>query len=286
MTARFTFAVVGHDEEASLPYALGMARRAAGDEDTVLFVDSASTDRSAEIARSLGVEVVAAPLGKGRAMQVAFDRCRDDFLCFVDADYGESEHNIPERLRETAAAGTHDMVVGAFVEPARRRTLTPGLYLPLVRRLFPELVTEAELVPLSGFRVVRVGFPFGRFPAGYGVEAHLNINAVQAGGTVGVCPVGVFRGDLRNYTNVVEVGRDMTTTILDLAVVHHRIDAADRPAWDAWVDVVLDAIAAQPPIGEDATEFLAHLGTLAARPFPGSADHHPPVAPAGVRPGL
>ena len=55
-----------------------------------------------------------------------------------------------------------------FHEPIRRRTLTPALYVPLVRCLFPEVETAADLV--SGFRVLRVGFDVGRLPAGYGVE--------------------------------------------------------------------------------------------------------------------
>ena len=268
MPDRFTFAIVGHNEELSLPYAVAMAQGAAQPGDSVWFVDSASTDGSVGVARSLGVEVVDAPLGKGRAMQVAFDRCRDEFVCFIDADYGESAVNIPEQLRQATAGSDHDMVVGAFTEPARRRTLTPGLYLPLVHALFPEIDTAAHLVPLSGFRVLRTSFPFGRFPPRYGVEAHLNIQGVLAGGRVTVSPVGYFRGDLRNYRNVVEVGRDVTATILDLAIDHQRIDRVDRPAWQAWIDAVLDHISSQPPVGADDAEFLHTLLEVASRQMP------------------
>jgi glycosyltransferase involved in cell wall biosynthesis len=265
---RFTFAVVGHDEVETLPYAIEMAKGAAEPGDAVWFVDSASTDRSAEVARSLGVDVVSAPLGKGRAMQVAMDRCRDGYICFVDADYERSEFNIPAKLREVADSGAYDMVVGAFHEPTRRRTLTPALYVPLLRYLFPEVETAAELVPLSGFRVVRVGFDVGRLPAGYGVEAYLNIETTLRAGRVLVCPVGWFQGDLRGYSNVVEVGRDVCDAILELAAVRHRIDREDRPAWDAWVNAILDVIGSQPPVGAPDAEFMTRLRHLAQSPMP------------------
>ena len=256
MRPSFTFAVVGHDEAETLPYAISMAKAAAEPGDAVWFIDSASTDPSAEVARSLGIEVVAAPLGKGRAMQVAIDRCNDGYLCFIDADYEHSEYNIPAKLREAADSGAYDMVVGAFDEPTRRRTLTPALYVPLVRYLFPEVQTAAELVPLSGFRVLRVGFDAGRLPAGYGVETYLNIETTLRSGRVSVCPVGLFQGNLRGYRNVVEVGRDVCHAILDLAIVHDRIGQEDRPAWDAWVRAILDVIESQPPVGSPDIEFL------------------------------
>lgn len=268
MAPRFTFAVVGHDEVETLPLALSMARGAAEDGDTVLFVDSASTDGSADVARSLGAEVLQAPIGKGRAMQAALDACTDDFICYLDADYEDSEINIPARLRQESAGDDYDMVVGSFIEPARRRCLTPHLYVPLLSELFPEIETEAERVPLSGFRVLRTSFPVGRFPPGYGVETHLNIEAVLRGGRTGVCSVGYFKGDLRNYVNTVEVGRDVTTTILDLAVAHGRIASADRRLWQAWIDTILDTISHQPLPGEPDAEWVAQMQVVADHPMP------------------
>jgi glucosyl-3-phosphoglycerate synthase len=265
---RFVFAVVGHDEVESLPYAIAMAQAAAEPGDAVWFVDSASADRSAEVAHSLGVDVVSAPFGKGRAMQVAIDRCRHDYICFLDADYEHSEFNIPAKLRETAAAGAYDMVVGTFDEPARRRTLTPALYVPMVRYLFPEVEASAEQVPLSGFRVLRVEFDVGRLPPGYGVETYLNLETTLRAGRVSVCPVGSFQGDLRGYSNAVEVGWDVCDTILDLAVVHRRIGRDDRPAWNAWVKAILDVIGSQPPVGAPDTEFMMQLRHVAQSPMP------------------
>src|SRR5262245_16389662 len=66
MTPRFTFAVVGHNEAATLPTALEQALDAAEPDDHVWFVDSASDDGSADVARARGAAVVVAPLGKGR----------------------------------------------------------------------------------------------------------------------------------------------------------------------------------------------------------------------------
>ena len=70
----FTFAVVGHNEAPLLATAVRQAMEAVEPGDGVWFVDSESSDDSAAVARSLGAEVVPAPLGKGRAMAAALIR--------------------------------------------------------------------------------------------------------------------------------------------------------------------------------------------------------------------
>jgi glucosyl-3-phosphoglycerate synthase len=265
---RFTFAVVGHNEEATLPLALSMAHGAAEPGDTVLLVDSASTDGSAELACRLGAQVLHAPIGKGRAMQAALDACTNDFICYLDADYEHSEHNIPSRLRQAATGDEFDMVVGSYSEPARRRCLTPYLYVPLLTYLFPEIVTHAERVPLSGFRVLRTSFDIGRFPPGYGVETYLNIEAEMRGGRTTVCQVGTFQGKLRNYVNIVDIGRDMTTTILDRAVAHGRMAPERRGQFQAWIDAILDTISRQPFPGEPDADWVVQMKSVADRPLP------------------
>jgi hypothetical protein len=268
MMPRFTFAAVGHNEAATLPLALGYARDAAQPGDHVWFVDSASDDGSAEVAREHGAAVVAAPLGKGRAMATAIDLCDDDFICFFDADMLETEHNIPRVLRDAAVASEIDMLVGTYDEPGRRRTVTSAIYFPLVRTLFPE-VLEADIVPaLGGFRVLRVGLPLGPFPPGYGVETWLNVQVTLMGGRVASCPVGWFRGKLRNYTNMPAMATDVAEALLDLGEAHGRLSEAARPAWEAWVAEAVELIGGQPLPGADDRAFLDDLARVSARALP------------------
>jgi glycosyltransferase involved in cell wall biosynthesis len=265
---RCTFAVVGHNEVERLALAVELALEAARPGDRVWFVDSASDDGSGQLAASLGAEVVAAPIGKGAAMVVALERCRDDYLCFVDADIEHAASNFPLRLREAIEDDGVDMVVGEFDEPARRLTLTPALYRPMVGELFPESVALDIHVPLCGFRVLRADQPWGQIPPGYGVETHLNLVAGVMGYTVANCPLGLFRGPLRGYRNVADTGVDLAAAVLDYAEELGRLPSSARPAWNAWVGEVIELVKRQPPEGADDKEFMLEVAALARRPLP------------------
>jgi glycosyltransferase involved in cell wall biosynthesis len=275
MAEPFTFAVIGHDEAATLGAVLRQAQEAARAGDQVWFVDSASTDGSAGIAESLGIETVAAPPGKGRAVAVALaaalDRGRGGLVALVDADLEASEHDIPHLLRaavDDGAAHDVDLLVGQFHEPARRRSVTPFLYRPLTAALFPEAALLGLRVPLSGFRVVRPEAVVGPLPPGYGVETHLNVSFAVARRGVARCELGWYRGPLRGYRNAGVIAADVSRAVLDLAELHDRLQPSMRPAWDEWAQDLVAVIADQPAVDAEADEYLDRLARLAARPLP------------------
>jgi hypothetical protein len=267
-TAKFTFAVVGHNEAPLLANALGQATEAAQSGEPVWFVDSASTDDSAAIAAALEVEVVDAPLGKGRAVARAIDLCQTEYICLLDADIESSTTNIPGALRAAVETTRADMVVGEFVEPARRiRTTRDGLYRPLVETFFPEARDYCASTPLSGFRAVSLERRPGRLPPGFGVEAHLNVAFAAAGRSMAVADLGEYRGPIRPSRSI---SRDVAQAILDLAVEHGRLSMAARGPWDAWAADVVDTIATRPEQGP-LDEFRQRLeAVVATRPEPGS----------------
>src|SRR2546423_11114885 len=115
-----TFAVVGHNEADYLARSIGQAAEAARDGDRLLFVDGASTDGSAELALSLGAEVVEAPLGKGSAVAAALARCETAYLCLIDGDIEHSERNIPLTLRDALVDEPAHMILGDFDWRGRR----------------------------------------------------------------------------------------------------------------------------------------------------------------------
>ena len=250
-----------------LANAVGQAREAAQPGEPVWFVDSASTDDSAALAASLGVEVVDAPLGKGRAVARAFDLCATRYICLLDADIESSTTNIPRALRAAVHTTGADMVVGEFVEPARRiRTTRDALYRPLVEAFFPEARDYCASTPLSGFRVLNLDRPPGRVPPGFGVEAHLNVAFVAEGRSVAVADIGEYRGPIRPSG---AIARDVAQAILDLAVEHGRLAAGARRPWDAWAAKVADVILTRPEQGP-LDEFRQRLeAAVATRPEPG-----------------
>ena len=268
MPAGVTFAVVGHNEVDRLALALGQAQAAAGPDDVVWFVDSASTDGSADRAAALGAEVVPAPLGKGRAVATALDRCSSEYLVLIDGDMEGSSQNIAAALRDATRAIEADMIIGSFVEPARRRALTPFLYRPLMRALFPECPSNEVEIPLSGMRALRTGVDLGLLPPGYGVESHLNIEYTLGGGVVAAIDLGEYVGPLRGYHNTAPVAEAVADAILDCAVAHGRIGVEGRAPWQEWTRGVIDALATVPAPGSDGHAFLALVADASAHPLP------------------
>lgn len=131
----------------------------------------------------------------------------------------------------------------------------------------PEALEHIDIA-LSGFRAIRPHVLRSPLPPGYGAETHLNIEAAFGGDRIVSSPVGGFRGSLRGYTNIPAILDDVTAAILDGAIRHGRLDAAARPAWDAWVDGVRALVADQPAPGTDDASFTARLEALATRPLP------------------
>lgn len=268
---RFTFAVVGHNEAPTLGVLLQQAREASRPGDRVWFVDSASTDGSAEIAAALGVEVIDAPLGKGRAMNRALELCGEGYICFGDADISWSSVNIMLALRERTVAHRPQMLVGSATQTTRTRlSVTPAIYEPLVGALFPGALEQFApgLFALSGLRAIDVSVPLGTLPATYGAETHLNLVFWLQRRRMFVEDLGLITNSVRGYANVPAIAEDVAAVILDLAEDHQRLDQALRPEWEAWISAVLEVIRAQPPEGDPDDDYVARLRTVSARPLP------------------
>lgn len=258
------FAVMGHNEAATLKHALDQAKEAAGPGDEVWFVDSASTDGSQAIARRNHVKHIRAPIGKGRAMRHAFELLTTEFICFVDADLVSSSKNIPLTLAEVARSGTFDMIIGDF-DDTNLGCNTIGIYTPIVASLFPEASGRYGSKPLSGFRVIRKAAGLGRVPDDFGVESFLNISFNLSSARVYVCPVGAYEG---RFLFKPHMGSEIAMALLDLAVLHKRLDEEYRPAWDEWIAEIVLYIASYRNDPDTRADFERGLHHLAARQIP------------------
>jgi glucosyl-3-phosphoglycerate synthase len=260
-----TFAVIGHDEAALLPNAIAQASEAAGDGDRLWFVDSASKDGSADVARSLGIDVVGAPLGKGEAMALAIARCETTYICFVDADIEFSDANIPLSLRRALAEEPADMIVADFVWPSKRFShAVVGVYRPLVAALFPEAHERFGGFPFSGFRVLRTDLPLGSLPPGFGVETHLNVLCAAERLRTRVIDVGMYEGPVRAKPTL---PKEVGDAILDLAEAYGRLEPGRRRLWDAWVDEVAAVARTQTP-GDPSEDYLDRFAAATSRSLP------------------
>jgi hypothetical protein len=280
----FTFAAVGRNESRTIAGVIDQASHAARAGDRVWFVDSASSDNSAAIARGRGALVIEAPAGKGRAIAAALARCETRYLVLLDGDLVEWTTNIPATLREAAVRTGAQMVLGSWTD-RRQRVTAPALYWPLVNALFPDFgrycegVSPVAEVPLSGLRVIDTSVPLGELPRGWGVEAHLNLQFGAAGCRIASCDLGVVRGAWR-FGHSGEVSADIVKAILDFAVADGRLEPELRPQWQSWAGDIVAAIARRPAPEAPDEEFRAEVARLAARPLPPARHGHVARVPA------
>ncbi|MEA2368950.1 MAG: glucosyl-3-phosphoglycerate synthase [Thermoleophilaceae bacterium] len=262
-----TFAVLGHNEAPLLANAVGQAKEAMRPGDRLWFVDGASTDGSGELAAALGAEVLDAPLGKGRAIQLALSRCETPYICLIDGDIEHSESNIPLTLARAMTEEPADMIMGDFTWPGRKlRFSLSSVYRPLVGALFPEIADHYGHIPFSGFRILRTDLDLGQMPPGFGVESHLNVLSVVRGWRTRVVQLGEYIGPIRRKP---ELGREVGTAILDVAEEAGRLESELRPRWEAWLEDVMAILVVQPsPDAPAADDYMERLHATVARPLP------------------
>lgn len=263
----FTFCVLGHNEAPTVLRALAMAKHAANVGDTVVFVDSASEDGSAVLAAEAGYQVIAAPIGKGRAVQAALDAASTQWVCLLDADIHQADWNIALTLSERARANDADMIVGDFDETGMPSILsnTWGIYEPLTSALFPEVVGICGSKPLSGFRALRTSLDLQNIPHGFGVEAYLNLAVSLHGKRSTATPIGRYGGPFRYKPTM---GLEIGHPILETATRVGLLSAHQRAEWDDWVAVVVETIAMYRGQISHRDEYLVRLREVANRPLP------------------
>ena len=94
--------------------------RRRGYKHRVIVVDNGSKDRTGEIARGKGAEVIVEPLrGKGRALRAAFKCLSGDFVFIMDSDYTYPATHIPEMLEKLEEG--YDVVMGSRLNGQMRR---------------------------------------------------------------------------------------------------------------------------------------------------------------------
>lgn len=82
-----TVVVPAHNEEALLPRCLASLRKQTIRYSELIVVDSASTDRTGQVARSFGANVIQLKeVGVGKAREVGFTAARGEIIASTDAD--------------------------------------------------------------------------------------------------------------------------------------------------------------------------------------------------------
>ena len=151
--------------------------------DRVIVVDNGSRDRTAEVARAAGAEVVSEPRrGYGRACLAGARAARDGIAVFLDGD-GADDPNDIHRVVAPIDAGLCELVVGA------RRDREPGsmtIFQRFGNRLATALIgwmNGAEVSDLGPMRAIRVDRLLVLEPQAltYGWSTEMTVKALRAG---------------------------------------------------------------------------------------------------------
>ncbi len=148
----------------------------------ILVVDDGSSDRTADIAREAGVEILLlnSNCGKGGAMNRALELVDTDVVVFLDADLGETASQAGLIIKPVLE-GEADLCIAAFPPPTKKGGF--GLVKGTARRAIKKLADIEVNSPLSGQRamsreVLRAVTPFYE---AYGVELGMTLNALAHG---------------------------------------------------------------------------------------------------------
>jgi glycosyltransferase involved in cell wall biosynthesis len=184
--AEIAIVVAARNEEERLGDTLA-ALRSAFPAARLIVADDASTDRTPDIAREAGAELVRAArnVGKGGANTPAAERALAGdpaavLLC--DGDLGASASQLAG-LVQTVLDGAADLAIATF---ARRVGGGFGIALRSSRRTVERRTGRTLDAPLSGQRALsapalRAVLPFA---PGFGMETAMDIDALRAGLTV------------------------------------------------------------------------------------------------------
>lgn len=144
------------NEEQSI--GLVLSHIPAGIVQDIIVVDNGSTDRTAEIAASLGARVISAPArGYGNACLTGMAQLKDpDIVVFLDGDYSDHPEEI-SLLLQPIVLNKADLVIGSRTLGKREEGALPGhaqfgnqFAALLIRLFFHHRITD-----LGPFRAIR-----------------------------------------------------------------------------------------------------------------------------------
>lgn len=97
LKANVTIVIPTLNEEVTVPEVITLCRQYSDD---ILVVDGHSQDKTAKIARSMGVRVILdEKKGKGNAIRTSISHILNDITVFIDADGSHNPHDIPRIVR-------------------------------------------------------------------------------------------------------------------------------------------------------------------------------------------
>ncbi len=220
------------DEEQALPHVLAAIPRALVRR--VVVADNGSRDRTGDVARAAGAEVVHQPeRGYGAACLAALDLLRaepPDVVVFLDGDHSDRPEEMDRLLAEIARGA--DLVVGSRTRgPRERGALTPQqLAGNAIACIAMRLAYGARYTDLGPFRAIRWSAleRLGLRERAYGWTVEMQLEAARVGMRHAEVPVSY-----RRRIGVSKVSGTLRGTVLASATIlgllaRHAVRARSR----------------------------------------------------------
>lgn len=144
----------------------------------IIVVDNNSTDNTAKLAKTEGVEVIECKeQGKGYAMENGIKCSKNNIIVFIDADVNFENTNIVSDLTEPIIEGKSDFVKSTFDRKAGG-VVTEVVVKPLLDLLYPDMYKFSE--PISGMIATKKDvFDEIELEKNYGVDVGLLIDIIE-----------------------------------------------------------------------------------------------------------
>jgi glucosyl-3-phosphoglycerate synthase len=256
--------------------------REAGLVDELVVVDAASSDGTAAVAARCGATVVQqdeiAPefgpaLGKGDAMWRALQQTSGEVVCFLDADTGDPHPDhllglLGPILNDGSIAlvkGTFDrpLDTGAGKIPDEGGRVTELMARPLLNMHEPLLAGFSQ--PLAGEMAARRGLLEAvPFPAGYGIEVAMLIDALRICGldALAECHLGTRQNRHQPLRALGEMAYAVLAAVEQRRPQHQAAAGAYMRPWQDGMTVSVP-VAERPPVNPDGRSRWLRLPTAA-----------------------
>lgn len=195
-----TVVIPAYNEEARISSTL-QAVQELDNITKIIVVNDGSTDKTAEVVRKLGVELIDLKInrGKGGAMNASLPYIDTDIVVFLDADLGSSASEAYKIIKPVIEEQA-DLVIAAFPPPQKKGGF--GLVKGTAAKAIKKAGAMEVTAPLSGQRAMtkEVLLAVTPFSEAYGVELAMTINALRQGFKVMEVPTNMKHN---------ETGRDL-----------------------------------------------------------------------------
>lgn len=252
-----TVLIPAHNEEATVAEVIQDCRlglQVLGVRGEIIVSASGCTDRTPDVARDAGAEVVDAPAGKGAAILAGLEQSSGDIVCLVDGDlkyYGDRP--LVSILVEPILAGIADATISdLYWRPLYPQLWLLGFFAPVAGRLFPELLPKVGSTPWSGQRAaVRTLWP-EQLPTDFTVDLALLLHWNDSASRLRPVIADDWMNPQRPKPDLMQRELEL---LLSAAVQHGRITESATDDYRHWYEKAHAAMAEYRPDHDEPADF-------------------------------